>query len=64
MAAEFLQNLLELVSQGKVLISEHGYEELAADEITVSEIVQGIGGGRLVAYYPEYHKRPCVLTTR
>jgi len=50
-----------LVSDGNVRISEHGYDELAADGLLVREMVEGVGNAELVEDYPGYPKGPCVL---
>ena len=51
----------ELVRQGLVRISEHGYDELAADGILAREAVAGLAGAILVEDYPNYPKGACVL---
>ena len=51
----------ELVRQGSVRISEHGYDELAADGILAREAVEGISNAILVEDYPNYPKGACVL---
>lgn len=50
-----------LVARGEIRISEHGYDELAADDLSAREIVSGTPKGRLIEEYPEYSKGPCVL---
>lgn len=50
-----------LVASGEVRVSEHGYDELVEDGITVSEILVGIGSGTVVEDYPEYPKGRSVL---
>ena len=51
----------ELVRQGSVRISEHGYDELAADDILAREAVDGLSTAILVEDYPNYAKGACVL---
>jgi hypothetical protein len=50
-----------LVASGEVRVSEHGYDELAEDGITVSEILVRTGSGTVVEDYPDYPKGRSVL---
>lgn len=50
-----------LVSDGNVRISEHGYDELAADGLLAREIVSGVATADVIEDYPNYPKGPCVL---
>ena len=50
-----------LVASDEVRVSEHGYDELAEDGITVSEILAGVNSGKMVEDYPEYPKGRSVL---
>ncbi len=50
-----------LVASGEVRVSDHGYDELVEDGITVLEILVGIGSGMVVEDYPEYPKGRSVL---
>jgi hypothetical protein len=59
--SETLEKIRALVGQGKVLISNHGYDELAADDITVAEAVDGLSAAVVVEDYPDFFKGPCVL---
>jgi hypothetical protein len=50
-----------LVARREVRVSEHGYDELAQDNILVTEVVSGVIDGQLVEDYAQYPKGPCVL---
>ena len=56
-----LEAIRNLVYSEELRISEHGYDELVADRISVREIVEGVVDAVLVEEYPEYPKGPCVL---
>jgi len=58
---EIFQRILDLVARHEVLISDHGYDELAADGILVTDILEGAREGTVVEEYATYHKGPCVL---
>lgn len=50
-----------LVASGEVRISEHGYDEMAADGLTARELVAGVASAVLVEDYPDFPKGPTVL---
>lgn len=50
--------ILNLIANGDIKIAEHGYDELAADGMSVWEIVEGSPGGIVLEEYPEDPKRP------
>lgn len=53
--------ILDLIARREVLISDHGYDEMAADGILIKEVYEGVREGIAVEEYPTYHKGPCVL---
>jgi hypothetical protein len=59
--SQTLQRIRELVAHREVRISEHGYDELADEDIFLEEILAGIAETVVVEDYPTYHKGPCVL---
>jgi hypothetical protein len=56
-----LERIRELVIRREVQISDHGYDELADDDLFVDEILAGLVAAIIVEDYPAYHKGPCVL---
>ncbi len=56
-----LEKVQRLADSGDILISEHGYEELANDSLTAKEIVDGIKNAVLIEDYPDYPKGAAIL---
>lgn len=59
--SDLLTRMQDLVANGQVRVSEHGYDELADDGVTVREAISGIHGAVIVEEYPKYPKGACVL---
>jgi hypothetical protein len=53
--------VIELIDKGEVVISNHGYDELAEDGLMVKDVMIGVKEGKVVEDYPDYPKGPCVL---
>lgn len=56
-----MKRVLRLISKRKLLLSEHGYDELADDGITMADVLAGVEEAVVVEDYPDYAKGPCVL---
>ena len=56
-----LEQIQSLIRKGAVRISDHGYDELAADAIAVRDVIAGLPGAVVVEEYPEFAKGPCLL---
>jgi hypothetical protein len=59
--SETFKDILNLVRDGVIVVSNHGYDELAEDSLTVREIISGIATAIVVEDYPVYPKGRCVL---
>lgn len=59
--SQTLQLIIDLVTRQDVMISDHGYDELAEDGILITDVIAGVADAVMIEDYPEYHKGPCVL---
>jgi hypothetical protein len=53
--------ILDLIKRRNVVVSEHGYDELAEDDIFIGDILRGASEGTIIEEYPDYPKGPCAL---
>jgi hypothetical protein len=56
-----LEQVLSCIAEGSVRVSHHGYDELAADGLYYTDILDGLPRAQIVEVYPDYPKGPCVL---
>jgi hypothetical protein len=56
MASDTLPRVRALVAEGKVRVSDHGYDELVDDDILIIDVLDGIQSAILVEDYPEFGK--------
>jgi hypothetical protein len=59
--SEFLKQIRALIGAGEVRVSDHGYDELAEDQLTAKEVIAGIRKAVVVEEYPNYPKGPSAL---
>jgi hypothetical protein len=59
--SETLAQVLQAIAAGDLRVSDHGYDELAADGLLVREILNGTPGAKLVEDYPGSARGPSVL---
>ena len=58
---ELFRQILRLVEGGEVKISDHGYDEMAADGLYVRDVIGSVLDAVVIEEYPDYAKGPCVL---
>jgi hypothetical protein len=59
--SETLARIQGLASRGLIRVSDHGYDQLAADDILINEVVNGLSAATVVEDYPTAFKGPSIL---
>jgi hypothetical protein len=62
--SDTLTQIQALVARGAIRISDHGYDELANDDISVSDILAGIARAVVVEDYTAAMRGPSILAFR
>jgi hypothetical protein len=56
-----LSLVLQAISAGSVRVSDHGYDELAADGLLAREVLEGVQAAKMIEDYPDSARGPSVL---
>jgi Domain of unknown function (DUF4258) len=59
--SEIFEAIRNLIAHGEVRVSAHGYDELAADDIAIDDILAGVEDAEVLEVYRNFAKGPCVL---
>lgn len=59
--SETFTRVVVLIESKDVLISEHGYDELADDNLSIDDVLVGVRNAAVVEDYPDFPKGPSVL---
>ena len=59
--SDTFKEILKLIRNGVIVVSNHGYDELTKDSLTLREILAGVADTVVIEDYPVYPKGPCVL---
>jgi hypothetical protein len=57
-----LAQIQNLAARGEVEISRHGFKELAADDISIQDVLAGVPAAEVIEEYPDYFKGPAIMT--
>ncbi|MDD2922905.1 MAG: DUF4258 domain-containing protein [Anaerolineales bacterium] len=59
--SKIFDQICNLIENSEILISAHGYDELASDNILVRDALVNVSHAVIVEEYPDYAKGSCVL---
>jgi hypothetical protein len=57
--SETLARIRTLILENSVRISEHGYDELADDDLSAREIIEGVDAASTIEDYPTFQGLAC-----
>jgi len=55
------ERIKALISEKKIVISSHGYDELAEDHILMKDVLANLSESLVIEDYPDFGKGPCCL---
>jgi hypothetical protein len=50
--SETFEQILQIIQRGEVRLSDHGYDELAEDNLSVAEVLESVVGALIIEDYP------------
>ena len=59
--SEVFANIKKLILYGDIKVSDHGYNELANDDIFIRDLIDSASRAVVLENYADYPKGPCVL---
>ena len=59
--SDLIAQIRTLVRRGEVVVSRHGFRELAADDIALGDVLAGIDGALRIEEYPDTGRGRSVL---
>lgn len=58
---KILARIRRCFERGEVLLTQHARREMAAEKVTVDELVEAVSTATLLEDYPEHRRGPCGL---
>lgn len=55
-----LAHIHQAIAAGRFRVTDHADEEMAADALTLDEVLQSVLGGEVIEDYPTDHRCPVV----
>jgi hypothetical protein len=59
--SKIFETIIQLINRKEILVSQHGYDEMMADNIFFKDVIASVIEGVVIEEYPDYQKGPCIL---